>query len=261
MKLRLPLLLACALVLSSVAFAATPLPPPAQPERIEAAYLLALGRAPSAAELAPATQTDKASVADLVARLEQQLRSDASLQRATRLKAFVDAFGRAPTPAELEATPADATTYTALMQRHVAALASQPDAYRDVLDRAYQLVIHRGVYDEEVAYWKNHDTLSFALLVGCIEDWARRNQPGLMVTAGTPTVSVNSTYLTTRRLSPAVAEEARAVVDLPRADTDYFRYGSSRTVIAAGAAGLVSGGRIHFLAVGSVNLSAARAES
>lgn len=263
MKLRVTPLLSAfvALVLSSVVSAATPAPSPAQQERVEAAYVLALGRTPTAAELAQDAQTQTLSVPDLVARLARQLKADAALQRATRLKAFVDAYGRAPRAGELEATAADASTYTELMQRHVAALGAQPDAYRPVLDRAYQLVVRRGVYDEEVAYWKARDTLSFVLLVGCIEDWARRNQPGLMVTAGTPTVSVNSTYLTTLRLSPAIAEEARAVVGLARANTDYFRYGSSRTVIAAGAGDLVSGGRIHFVAAGSANLSPARTES
>ncbi len=260
MKFRFPPLLMVALALSS-ATAATPPLAPAQQERIEASYLLALGRAPSAAELEQGFKDEKFTVSDFVARLGQQLKADAALQRATRVKAFVDAYGRAPTAAELDSTAKDAVTYTELMHRHVAALAAQPDDSKQVLDRAYQLVVRRGVYDEEIAYWKAHETLSYVLLVGCIEDWARRNQPGLMVTAGTPTVSVNSTYLTTRRVSPVIAEEARATVGLPRANNDYFRYGSSRTVIAAGADDLVSGGRIHFVAAGSENLSPARSGS
>ena len=61
-------------------------------------------------------------------------------------------------------------------------------------------------HPEEIEYWKNHDTLSFVLLVGCVEDWARRNQPGLMVTAGTPTLIVQSHRFATRPPRPAFGE-------------------------------------------------------
>lgn len=235
---------------------------PAPSERIAASYLLALGRLPSAAEIEPWRNEEKILIRDLVARLQQQLQKNPDLQQATRVKAFEDAFGRAPRAGEIDvAGGADTRTYTEWMNRHIQQLAAHADDYREVLDRAYRLVVRRGVYEEEVAYWKARETLSYALLVGCIEDWARRNQPGLMVTAGTATVSINSNYLTTVRLPPAIAEEARAVVGLPTADTDYFRYGSSRTVIAAGAGDVVSGGRIHFVAAGADNLLPDRAGS
>jgi hypothetical protein len=140
------------------------------------------------------------------------------------------------------------------MEQHLHWLSQRPDDYRQVLDRAYQLVVRRGLYDEEVAYWKPRGTLPFLLLVACIEDWARRNQPGLMLTAGVPTVSVNSLYLATVRLSPEVAEEARAAAGLSTATTSDFVYASNRTVIASGADSLVAGGRIHFVAAGAPDL-------
>jgi hypothetical protein len=78
-----------------------------------------------------------------------------------------------------------------------------------------------------------------------MEDWARRNQPGLMVTSGTPTISINCDYLATVRLSPKVAAEAREGAGLPPA-------GDGGThVIAAGAGAIVSGGRIHFAMAGA----------
>jgi hypothetical protein len=192
-----------------------------------------------------------------VARQRQQLQNDAAAQRAVIVKAFEDAFGRAPDAAEsavAAAAPDRDGTYVALMRQHVRSLAAHPDEYRQVLDRAYRRVIRRGVYDEEVAYWEKHDTLPFALLAGCIDNWARRNQPGLMVTAGTPTLSVHSDCLATVRLSRAIAEEARGAAGLATANTDYFSYASNRTVIAAGAGDLVSNGRIHFAAAGAPDL-------
>ena len=63
----------------------------------------------------------------------------------------------------------------------------------------------------EIEYWKRQPALSYALLVGCIEDWARRNRPGLMATTGVASVSVNSAYLATIRLSPGVASPALSI--------------------------------------------------
>ncbi|HYD83590.1 MAG TPA: hypothetical protein VEA63_06045, partial [Opitutus sp.] len=177
-----------------------------QHERIAAAYVIALGRTPSSSEIDRWSKEEKISVPKLVAELEQNLSQDRALQGTVRRKAFEDAFGRTPSDTEVAAgAESGATSYTTLLKRHLEQLAKQPDDYAQVLDRAYRLVVRRGVYPEEIAYWKSRDTLSYALLVGCIEDWARRNQPGLMVTAGTPTVSINSGYLTTVRLSRPVA--------------------------------------------------------
>lgn len=77
------------------------------------------------------------------------------------------------------------------------------------------------------------------LLVGCIEDWARRNQPGLMLTAGTTAASVSCVYLRTRRLSPAVAEEAREAAGLEPPE------GHAGRIVAAGCEAVVSVGGIH----------------
>ena len=108
-------------------------------------------------------------------------------------------------------------------------------------------MIDRDIYPEEIAYWKKQGTVPFALLAGAIEDWARRNQPGLMVTAGIAAVSINSIYLTTLQLSPAIATEARQAAGLengakPRAE--------KHNIVAVGAEPLMSEGGIHFVAVG-----------
>lgn len=252
MKKRLtPLLLALALTFPfTAALAASPL----QQERIAASFVIALGRSPSAAEVEAWSKHDNASVSDLVARHQQQLASDAALTRAVANQAFRDTFGREPSAEELAAATSAGGTYTAQMNRNIASLALKPDAYRQVLDRAYKFVVRRGVYDEEVKYWQPHGTLPYTLLVGSIEDWARRNQPGLMVTAGTPTIGVNSNFLTTVRLSTPVAVEARAALGFAPLGEWNGAVGFGRNLIAPGAEGIVTGGRIHFIAAGRENL-------
>ena len=236
MKLRvIPLFLVAALAFTLAQAA----PDTAQTERAAAAAILSFGRLPTTMEA-----SGGGSVAELIAAHRQQLATDAALKRAVVMKALADAFGRAPTTAEVTADSAGTATYTELMQQHVQWLAAHPDEYTKVLNRVYQLVIRRDVYPEEIEYWKKKDVQSFAVLVGCVDNWGRRNQPGLMVTAGPAAVSVNCVFLTTVRVSPAVAAEARAAAGLPAvADTS-----AGTNLLAAGADKIISDGRIHFAA-------------
>ncbi len=246
MNTRLPLLGACAALLFSPlnSLAETP----ALPERAEAAFVLTLGRSPTAAEASGWTGTEKLSLGDLVASQRDRLRADADAQRAVFVRAWSDAFGRPPAATE---KPAGDATYAEQMQLLVKRLAERPDEYREVLDRAYRRVLGRAPFAEEHAYWKAYPTLSYTLLVGCLENWARRNAPGLMATTGTPAICVNSDHLRTLRLSPAVAAEARAVVGLPPAGERALSPARGCNVIAPGAAEVVSVGGVHFTAFGA----------
>jgi hypothetical protein len=226
------LFVAAALALSVAQAAPSP---SIQQERTAAAALLALGRLPDAGA------AHDGSVADLVSAHRKQLAADAALKRAVATKAFADAFGRAPTADE---SVADSGTYTELMQQHVRYLVAHADEYTKVLNRVYQLVIRRDVYPEEIEYWKKKDVQSFTVLVGCVDNWGRRNQPGLMVTAGPAAVSVNCVFLATVRLSPAVAAEARAAAGLPAVADP----AAGTNLLAAGAQQIISDGRIHFAA-------------
>ena len=229
-------------------------PAPAKGERIEASYVLAFGRMPSPAEISEAQKSSDATLAERVAEHRQRLQSDAALKRETAVKAWRDAFGREPTDGEIAGSSDNGGTYTELMKHHIKSLAGSSDEYAKVLERAYRLVIRRGVYPEEITYWKDRDTLSYALLVGCVENWGRRNAPGLMVTVGTPTVSSNSHYLTTLRLSPITATEARAAAGLNTKNGSDFLSATGRTLVAVGAEDLVASGGIHFAIAGGSNL-------
>jgi hypothetical protein len=244
-------LLALLVLLPVSSFAAGAVAPaPQQPEHVFASFVLARGRLPSNVEVEQWIAGASRGLTDLMTRHRQQLQGDATEQQAVRNAAERDAFGHRTGTGERAPAGRPAETYTELMQRHLERLRRDPDEYQQVVQRAYQLVLRRGAYDLEFAYWKKHDTLSYLLLVGCIEDWARRNQPGLMVTAGTPTISANSRFLTTFRLSAPVAAEARAVLGLP--PTSDAVLASSRTVLAVGAESVVSHRGIPFLAFEAV---------
>ena len=136
-------------------------------------------------------------------------------------------------------------------QRHLARLAGQPAEYEQVLQRAYRLVLKREPDDVEIAYWKRQPVLSYALLAGCLDNWGRRNQPGLMATTGVATVSINSPYLVAVRLSPAVAAEARMAAGLAPGGGRAAALALARNIVAPGADEVASDGGIHFAAAGS----------
>ena len=183
----------------------------ARDERVAASFVLALGRTPTGAELSQWTMGAPASIADLLARHRQRLQPDPAAGRDVAIRASVDALGLPPAQGD-PAAPAGGEAYIDAMKRHLRRLAEQPAEYEQMLHRAYRLVLKRDPYDVEIEYWKRQPVLSFALLAGCIDNWGRRNQPGLMATTGVATVSINSPYLVTVGLSPAVAAEARTLV-------------------------------------------------
>lgn len=248
MKFRLLPALLTTLLLSTVNASAQTA---AQQEIVSASCMIAYGRPALGGELADPLHANK-PLAELVQAHREDLKNDPELQRLVRLRAYRDAYGVADALDHITKGVGHETglTYADLLRQNIDALAARPDDYRQVIDRAYQLVIGRTAYPEEFDYWKPYGTLPYVLLVGAIENWAFRNQPGLMVTTGTPSISANSRFLTTLRLSPAVANEARALLGLP-VWTDVARIRNpERHVVAVSASELASVGGVHFALAG-----------
>jgi hypothetical protein len=219
---------------------------PAQDERVAASFVLARGRMPAPAEANAWAASATSAFSELLARHAQQLDADQAARQAVALKAGVDAFGVGPDRVP-DSTPAAAGTYLAKMRGHLAWLGSHPDGYALVIQRAYRLVLRREAYSPELEYWARQPVLPFALLAACIDDWARRNQPGLTVTSGPAAVNINSPYLVTVRLTPALAVEVRAAAGFERPRNPALGY----HVVAPGAGRVASVGGIHFVAAGA----------
>ena len=253
-KTRLALLVAALALPCVAALAQTAV----REERIAASFVLARGRTPTAVEIDQWVKLEPLPFAALIDRHRQQLQGDAAAAREVVLKAGQDAFGRAPSEDQIKGLSTGVATYTDLVVHHLRWLAEHPVEYEQVVHHAYRLVLQREAYSIEIDYWKRQPTLSFALLAGCIEDWARRNRPGLTATSGVPSVSVNSEYLDTVRLSPAVAAEARVAAGLvPTGDTA-LAYATGRNLVAPGADQVASVGGIYFAAAGAATLSPAQ---
>ncbi|HLP07233.1 MAG TPA: hypothetical protein VK178_03645 [Opitutaceae bacterium] len=175
----------------------------------------------------------------------RKLRDDATERRATFARAYRDVFGAAASEAEVDA--ASARFYSEHTSVLLAALADRPDEYRRVIERAYRMALGRAPFAEEYGYWAEFRPLPYVLLVGCVENWARRNAPGLMATAGTPTIGADAEQAAVFRLAPALAAEVRRALGQPLAARDSA---AGRTVIGPGAEAIVSVGGVHVLVVG-----------
>lgn len=133
-----------------------------------------------------------------------------------------------------------------LRQHYFHLLARDADAQARAVDLAYRFVVQRPARAQEIAYWHQHGPLPFIVLVGCVENWARRNQPGLMATSGTPTVSPNSTWLVSVRVSPSLAQE---VWSMMTREADAEARGEPPRVLAPGAGQVATDGNMFlFLA-------------
>lgn len=211
-------------------------------DRTTAAHLLALGTPPAAATARPAA--DEPPLATLLQAHRDQLRRDDDARAAVVRRAWADMHGRPPTEGESASLPREPVLHVELIERLRLAVAAAPADYPAIIHRAYRTVLQRDAYPEELAYWQPRGTLPFLVLVGCVEDWALRNQPGLMSTTGTPTIGVRSQHLLAWRLPPALAAEVRAA--LPEI---FAAPAAGPRLLAPGAAAVATRGGMHLLPV------------
>ncbi len=226
-----------------------------QATRLAASTLTAFGRLPTSTESASAA-LQTGSISDLLHRHRESLRTDATLRSDTLAQSWQDALGRPPTAEEQRLHIDEARTYQEWMEQHSRWLAAHPEETTALLHKAYQKLFKRDAYAEEIVYWKKHDGLPYVLLLACLENWARRNQPGLMVTSGTATATYHSQYLTAVQLTPGLAAEMRAAAGQPALLDTAAPYANGRSILLPGAQSIVSAGHICFVAAGKPQSSA-----
>lgn len=217
----------------------------AEVDRAMAAELVAYGRCATLEERSTWGARDGRALPEMFDAARRKLRDDATERRATFARAYSDVFGAAASEAEVDA--ASARFYSEHTSVLLAALTARPDEYRRVIERAYEAALGRAPFAEEYGYWAEFRPLPYVLLVGCVENWARRNAPGLMATTGVPTIGADAAQPAVFRLAPALAAEVRRVLGQPLASLDLA---AGRTVIGTGAEAIVSVGGVHVLVVG-----------
>lgn len=147
-------------------------------DRIIASYMIAFGRPPQAAETSY-WLTDPLSnktVKDLVEKHRENMNKvDRSLRLTAVKQSYIDAFGRAPRPDEIDYWMGSVNTYAEMRAKHVEWFAARPDEWAKVIQASYQTAFKRAPKAEELAYWKGQPARSFWDLVVQHDEFIRNN--------------------------------------------------------------------------------------
>lgn len=223
-------------------------------ERIQTSYMLAFGRAPQEGEITYWQSRNDANTIEQMVKLHKDyFKTNRSANNEVISKAYLDALGRTPSQGELDYWAQGSNSYVELMKNHIGWLSGNPAEYEKVIKRSYQLVLNRQPDAGEISYWKGQGVFSYALLVGCHEDWKRRNNnnTGAKKTSGSSQIPASPTYVTLIPVSAQIATEARSFAGLVAA--------GGGNLVAAGGGNLVAAGGGNLVAAGGGNLVAAGA--
>ncbi|NCI52020.1 hypothetical protein GWC95_19000 [Sediminibacterium roseum] len=223
-------------------------------ERIQAAYMLAFGRAPQDGEISYwQGRNESNSIADLLRSHKTYIGQDVTTRTAAIRRAYIDAIGRNPSADEIKYWSAYNQTYTELMKNHVQWLSSNPSEYEKVIKNSYQFVLNRQPSSAEITYWKGQGVLSYAMLVGCHEDWKKKNPPSAQKTSGKTEISSSSGYLSVVALSAGIAAEARIATGLTSSPGSNMVAAGGGNMVAAGGGNMVAAGGGNMVAAGGGN--------
>jgi hypothetical protein len=217
-------------------------------ERIQASYLIALGRLATEDEVKYWIGQNPKSVSDLVTRHRDYLTRDNGTHQDVIRRSYLAALGKPPSGSEMQHWMAGSDTYTNLVTNHTNWLRSNPAQYVEVIKRSYQNVLGRPAKDAEVNHWKNQGVFAYCILAACHEDWKKRG--GEATATATKAVPTSSSFLNTVSVSPNILSESKlAVSSLIGND--------GASMVAAGGGNMVAAGGGNMVAAGGGNMVAA----
>ncbi len=210
-------------------------------ERITVAYMIAMGRKPSSAELNYWKGQGNLTVEQLVENHRQYLAGDKASKRTMIIKAFKNAYGRNPTESEINTNMNQNMTYVQWMNNHLAWLKKSSSDYVNVIKNSYKTVFGREPNAAEINFWKSQPVMSHMILAACHEDWKRKNG-NTAKTNGSNTIGSSSSYLELAFVGSQVAKEASSLIGP-----------AGGNVIAPGGGNVVSAGGANVVAAGGGN--------
>jgi hypothetical protein len=210
-------------------------------ERIIASYMIALGRPPQPSEVNYwlSDPLSLKTVSDLVEKHRENMnKADRSLRLATVKQSYIDAFGRAPRPDEIDYWMASINTYAEMRKKHVEWFAARPDEWTKVIQASYQTAFKRAPKAEELAYWKGQPARSFWDLVVQHDEFIRNN-PQLGARSGSAGAAL-------------VKKENK--VTMPPSLLNEIRLSGGAGVISTGGGNVISTGGGNVISTGGGNV-------
>ena len=135
-------------------------------ERIQASYLLAIGRLPKDAELTWWSQQNDYTVAQLVEAHRTYMNTTNKASKADPIKQTYNiVFGRDPQPAEIEYWKGRNETCWEMVPQHVNYLNQNKFLYDDVIKRAFNLMFAKAPDAAQLSLWKAQPIRSYAEII------------------------------------------------------------------------------------------------
>ncbi len=216
-------------------------------ERVQASYLLAMGRLPSPGEITYWQGQGNLSVQQMVDRHKTYIGQDAGTRRAVIIKSYVDGLGYNPSEDEIKYHNQYPRTYTEMVNAHMQYIAANRSQREAVIKRSYRGALRREASASEVTHWMNQAVISYTYLMALHEDWVRRGGNG---TNSSTSVSTSSPVLAVATVSGTVLAEAKATVASLTSN-------SGGAMVAAGGGNMVAAGGGNMVAAGGGNMVAA----
>ncbi len=210
-------------------------------DRINASYLIAMGRKPNSGEITHWKKQGDLTVAQLVENHRNYLAGDANMKRALIIQAFKNSYGRDPIESEIKTNMTQKMTYAEWMTNHINWLKKSTTDYTDVIKRAYKAVMGRDPQQAEINYYRSQPVMSYMVMAATLEEWKRQNGTKAK-TSGSLTIGSTSSYISHVGVSATVAKEASNLIGQ-----------ASGNVIAPGAGNAISPSGGNVVAAGGMN--------
>lgn len=209
-------------------------------ERIQASYLVALGRVPNSGEIAYWRGQGNLSVQQLIDRHKKYIGEDRGTRESIIRKSYVDVLGYNPSPDEVKYHSQFNRTYAQMVNEHIEYAKRYGHIHDNIIKNSYQLAFRRQPNDGELRYWKQFGVISYSYLVSMHEEYKKANNyPSNRVLPMNSSVSFAP-------VSASVLSETR------------FAFGELvGHMVAAGGGNMVAAGGGNMVAAGGGNMVAA----
>lgn len=206
-------------------------------DRINASYLISLGRQPSSGELSHWMGRENYTLEQLVNLHNQYLQSNSGEKRTMVIKAYKDAYGRQPTDSDIRTNMAKSWNYTDWMNNHIKYLRENDNAWDYLLAQVYSKVCGRSASEADKRSWPRSDAKPYWMVAAVVEKWHAENSH-----KSSKGVRLGNGYMTSINVSSPVASEASRIIGQ-----------AAGNVIAPGGANVVAPSGANVVAAGGLN--------
>ena len=222
-------------------------------ERIQASYIVALGRLPNSGELSYWNSRGNLSVADMVKMHTDYIKIDAGTRRSVIVKSYIDALGYTPSEGEINYHSSFNKNYTDMVNSHIKYAVQNSSEHDKIIKRSYMKAFNRLPNNGELAYWKKFGVISYSYLVSMHEEYKRTNN-----SQGNGRLSVSSPSLSAVMVSASVLADTKLVVSgIVAAGGGNMVAAGGGNMVAAGGGNMVAAGGGNMVAAGGGNMVAA----